>query len=250
MVYLGSKAQIANWLIPILNSIIQKYGITNYYEPFVGGANVIDKIKCEHRIGNDKNKPLIALLEVARDNFEAIPKDGNKEWFDRARAIYTGKSNEEMDDYLIGAIGWLAGYSGKGLVGSYANDSGTRHYYTERYNNLKAQAPNLQGIEFICADYQKLEIPDDSLIYCDPPYQGTTGYGYAWERAFDYDIYWNWVRDKSKSCYVVCSEEQFPEDFIVVAKQDKKRTVAQTKRQIKIEKLGVYKDGLLGNLKL
>ena len=29
-----------------------------------------------------------------------------------------------------------------------------------------------------------------------------------------------------KSCYVVCSEEQFPEDFIIVAKQDKKRTVA------------------------
>lgn len=250
MVYLGSKAQIADWLIPILNKIILDYNITEYFEPFVGGANVIDKIKCERRVGNDKNKPLIALLETARDNFDIIPKDGNKEWFDLARAIYTGKSTEKMDDYLIGAIGWLAGYSGKGLVGSYANDSGTRHYYTERYNNLKAQAPNLQGIEFICNDYQKLEIPDNSLIYCDPPYQGTTGYGYAWERSFDYDIYWDWIREKSKNCYVICSEEAFPSDFIIIAMQNKKRTVAQTNRQIKVEKLGVYNKGLLKNLKI
>lgn len=250
MVYLGSKAQIADWLIPILNKIILDYNITEYFEPFVGGANVIDKIKCERRVGNDKNKPLIALLETARDNFDIIPKDGNKEWFDLARSIYTGKSTEKMDDYLIGAIGWLAGYSGKGLVGSYANDSGTRHYYTERYNNLKAQAPNLQGIEFICNDYQKLEIPDNSLIYCDPPYQGTTGYGYAWERSFDYDTYWDWVREKSKNCYVICSEEAFPSDFIIIAMQNKKRTVAQTNRQIKVEKLGVYNKGLLKNLKI
>ena len=32
--------------------------------------------------------------------------------------------------------------------------------------------------------------------------------------------------------------------------QDKKRTVAQTKRQTKVEKLGVYNEGLLKNLKL
>lgn len=250
MVYLGSKAKIANWLIPILNQIILDYNITEYYEPFVGGANVIDKIKCEHRVGNDKNKPLIALLEVARDNFDMIPKNGNKEWFDRARAIYTGKSDEKMEDYLIGAIGWLGGYSGKGLSGSYNGDSGNRHFYIERYNNLKAQVPNIQDVEFLCDDYQKLEIPNGSLVYCDPPYQGTTGYGYAWERAFDYDIYWNWVREKSKTCYVICSEEVFPNDFTIVAKQDKKRTVALTKKQDKIEKLGVYNEGLLKNLKI
>ena len=30
----------------MLNQIILDYNITEYYEPFVGGANVIDKIKC------------------------------------------------------------------------------------------------------------------------------------------------------------------------------------------------------------
>ena len=57
-------------------------------------------------------------------------------------------------------------------------------------------------------------------------------------------------KEKSKTCYVICSEEVFPNDFTIVAKQDKKRTVALTKKQDKIEKLGVYKDGLLGNLKI
>ena len=35
-----------------------------------------------------------------------------------------------------------------------------------------------------------------------------------------------------------------------IAKQNKKRTVALTKKQDKIEKLGIYNEGLLKNLKI
>ncbi|WP_428221998.1 hypothetical protein [Gaoshiqia sediminis] len=38
------------------------------------------------------------------------------------------------------------------------------------------QAPNLKGIDFRCCNYWELDIPDNSVIYCDPPYKGTTGY--------------------------------------------------------------------------
>jgi site-specific DNA-adenine methylase len=52
------------------------------------GANVIDKIICETRIGSDKNSILIALLKKARDNFDEIPKTMTKEEFCHARDIY------------------------------------------------------------------------------------------------------------------------------------------------------------------
>ena len=37
-------------------------------------------------------------------------------------------------------------------------------------------APGLVGVKFIHSSYDSLEIPPQSLVYCDPPYIGTTGY--------------------------------------------------------------------------
>lgn len=42
--YMGSKSRMAKEIVPIIQSYIDSNTINNYYEPFVGGANVIDKI--------------------------------------------------------------------------------------------------------------------------------------------------------------------------------------------------------------
>ena len=44
MVFMGSKAKYADEIVPILQNIIDKNNIKLYIEPFVGGANIIDKI--------------------------------------------------------------------------------------------------------------------------------------------------------------------------------------------------------------
>ena len=44
MKYLGSKNRISKYISPILQQYINENRITTYYEPFVGGANIIDKI--------------------------------------------------------------------------------------------------------------------------------------------------------------------------------------------------------------
>ena len=56
MKYMGSKARIAKDICPIIQSFIDKSGAYIYVEGFVGGANVIDKITCDTRVGIDKNK--------------------------------------------------------------------------------------------------------------------------------------------------------------------------------------------------
>lgn len=60
---MGSKSRIAKHIVPILQECINDNALEVYVEPFVGGANVIDKIKCNTRKGYDKNKYLIALLQ-------------------------------------------------------------------------------------------------------------------------------------------------------------------------------------------
>ena len=44
MVYMGSKAKYAESIVPILQKVIDDNNIEIYIEPFVGGANIIDKI--------------------------------------------------------------------------------------------------------------------------------------------------------------------------------------------------------------
>ena len=43
MVYMGSKAKYAKYIIPILQRAIDENKVNTYIECFVGGANIIDK---------------------------------------------------------------------------------------------------------------------------------------------------------------------------------------------------------------
>ena len=63
MVYQGSKAKLRKYIVPILQKCIDDNNITTYIEPFCGGCNVIDHIKCDNRIASDNNPELIALLQ-------------------------------------------------------------------------------------------------------------------------------------------------------------------------------------------
>ena len=61
---MGSKSRISKQIVPIIQRYIQENNINIYYEPFVGGANVIDKIECNHKIGSD------AILEWLQSESE------------------------------------------------------------------------------------------------------------------------------------------------------------------------------------
>lgn len=65
MQYVGSKNKLSKELVPIIQSYI-KEDTKGYLEPFVGGANMIDKIKHHNKIGCDIHKELIALLQYAQ----------------------------------------------------------------------------------------------------------------------------------------------------------------------------------------
>ena len=53
--YMGSKSRIAKYIVPIIQKYIDEYNPAFYLEPFVGGANVIDKINHPNKFGSDKN---------------------------------------------------------------------------------------------------------------------------------------------------------------------------------------------------
>lgn len=245
MVYMGSKAKYVQYIVPILQKVINDRGVSLYIEPFVGGANVIDKIKCERRIGYDRSDTLIALLCQARDDFSKVLADGNRELWDKGKAyVKDGVMPEDMTLAEIGAMEFFASFSSRGFPGGYANNTASHNYFQERRKNLEKQSPNLKGILFYPGKYYELAHVSDAVIYCDPPYANTKQYGYASQEQMDYNRFWNWVREMSRDNYVFVSEQAAPEDFEIIWEMEAKRTNGKDNNFKAIERLFRYKDGL------
>lgn len=252
MVYMGSKNKYAPEIVPILQKIINDNKLDTYIEPFVGGANVIDKIQYKNKFGYDKNATLIALHKQAQEDFSIIPEHGSRDWWDEAKSIYRAaagdikKLNESsMPLWKIGAIAFFGSFSRGGFSRGMAKNQPGHDYYNEAYKNMQKQSarPLYHDITFAQAEYNEIKY-QGALIYNDPPYQNTKAYGYKFETGFDYDAYWNWVREQSKTNYVVCSEQTFPEDFIIIWERSVKRTNGKDNNFEAVEKLGIWKDGL------
>lgn len=252
MKYMGSKSRIAKYIVPIIQKYIDENNIKKYVEPFVGGANVIDKIQCNEKYGFDKNKYLIALLKRVQAR-EILYEEVPKELYDRARTAFNKGDTSEFEDWQVGNIGFLASYNGRWFDGGYAktvyektkNGLRLRNYYQEAKNNILAQAPNLSGIKFVNSDYREaIELPYDTemVIYCDAPYQGTKQYSNATE--FDYNEFWQTMRNWSKFNIVLISEQNAPTDFECIWEQEVSRSIKVSDKKKATEKLFKYKYGI------
>lgn len=88
------------------------------------------------------------------------------------------------------------------------------------------------GISIQNNSYENVEIPENSVIYCDIPYKGVDEY----KIKFDYDKFYDWCRDLKQTVYI--SEYQMPDDFIEIAKFPKICNFSSTNnRRQTIEKL-------------
>lgn len=206
MKYMGSKNRIAKYILPIILKD-RKEGQW-YVEPFVGGANLIDKVD-GNRLGADTNMYLIRAIESIRDNLTELPKD-NTEFTEE---MYKELRNSEEYKHK-GYAGFALSYSGKWLGGWCRDGAGKRDYVREAYRNAEKQSHNLQGLHLMTSDYQSLDIPDNSIIYCDPPYANTTKYK---DGDFNHELFFEWCREKAKQGHTVfISEYNAPDDFTCV----------------------------------
>lgn len=234
MVYMGSKRRIKKRLVPILQEYIDANGIETYIEPMVGGANIIDSIKCKDRIGYDSHPYLIALLShIAERGEPCIPEDVSREEY-----LVVRDNPEDFPDWYVGLVGFGASYSGKwmaGYAGPYKKTGKSR--VGEMMRNLKKQAPQLEGVQFDCRQYWDIDVPEGSLVYLDPPYRGTTPY--EGTELLDYEKMYDWLRSISQKCKVFVSEYQMPPDFKVVAEfpQLTQLCADKTKQFVAVEKV-------------
>ena len=104
---MGSKNRIAKHILPI---ILKDRKENQYYvEPFVGGANMIDKVD-GNRIGADNNEYLIAMWQGLQEN-KSRPYLIEKELYSKARDFFNKSDYSIFDKFMIGWIGWMGSYN-------------------------------------------------------------------------------------------------------------------------------------------
>lgn len=213
MVYVGSKARLARFIAPIIQKIIDDNKIKTYIEPFVGGANLIDKIFCERRFGYDLHDGLIGIYNAVKSGW-LPPSTITEQDYINAKM---GQTPEPLRSYIGFNGSYVSKYWGGFARGFKADGITPRDIYNERTRNFIEQIPKLQDIEFRVTDYKTLQ-GDSNLFYCDPPYKGTTEYSV---KGFNHAEFWDWVRETSHNNIVLVSEFNAPEDFEAVWEKER-----------------------------
>lgn len=218
MKYMGSKNRIAKHLLPIMLAECEKHNINKWVEPFVGGANMIDKVPDTfERIGYDLNPHTIAALIGIRDHIAEFPEFVSEEFY---------KSIKKTEAHPINSwIRFECSFGAK-LDNGYARNAKGANYAKMGLNLAIKQSPKIQNVKFICDSYENLNFTN-ALIYCDPPYQGTSGYKTG---AFDHDKFFDWCREQAKNNIVFVSEYNAPDDFECVWQGEIKTNFASQRK--------------------
>lgn len=241
MKYLGSKNRIAKDLKPVIESYIDA-NTTQYIEPFVGGANMIDKIDFDRKVGSDINRYLIALLKYVQCPANSLPKTISEDEYNAVKG-----DCDAYDDWYVGLVGFGATFSAKffgGYARGFKNDGITpRNHSNESIRNLEKQRTKLAGIDFEHKSF--LDYGDEikgAVIYCDPPYRNTTNYKTG---AFDYNAFYDWCVRMSEHNTVLISEYNMPSDRFEVVWEKEHSVNLDAKRDAKstrIERLFIAKE--------
>lgn len=217
MKYMGSKARFVKEILPII--LKDRKDGQWYVEPFAGGMNTI----CEvggNRIANDIHTNLIKMWRELVSGW--IPQKIDRDEYNEVRS-----NQNKYPEHFVGWVGFNCSYSGKwfgGFAGETKTKIGTiRDYQSEAIKNILKQVKKMVGVLFQNNSYDKIELPPNSIIYCDPPYEGTTKYA----NNFAHKQFWDWVRSISNNGHTVfVSEYNAPDDFECVWQKQAKSSLS------------------------
>ena len=248
MRYQGGKTKQWKHIVPIIEFYLRKncnkFGRCEYVEPFIGGGNIFTRVNWPVKVCNDIDNDMVNLWEYLINGGEIPSAESlTQELYNELR--YQDKVGVRTNEsWLYGLVSHICSYGGK-KWGGYAhfNQRKGEDHILEAISSLKKQIDTniSSNVVFKCEDYRNLDIKDGSVVYCDPPYEGTTDY----KTSFDHQAFWEWCRSLSKrGCIVLISEYNAPKDFICIWRGRKPDGMGTTKtgkkQKVKTEKLFLY----------
>jgi DNA adenine methylase len=231
MKYLGGKSRTANQIAAYLNTIRQPG--QPYWEPFVGAGWVLERINGQPIYASDANPALIEMWRALQNGWTPPEKV--------TRSEYKLAANGETTLHEAAFIGFGCSFGGKwfgGFAMDYNKDTHYRDYVRAARESVIKKAHSFSDVHFFTSDFMFGFSPAyGCLIYCDPPYQGVSGYDAV--GAFDFEAFWVRVRSlEAHGHTVVVSEYAAPDDFSCVLEMPTKTNMnTRNGKDTRIEKL-------------
>jgi len=198
--YQGSKNRHYKELL----SLISKDRTTGQYyvEPFCGSCSVICNVEAPC-IANDNHYYLICMWKALQGGW-VPPRHITEEQYNKIKKDANESPKAYSLPYLVGYVGFNS-YGGKWFGGYPRDKTGKRDYWDEYYRNIMKQVPKIKNIQFYNVDYKELQIPENSIIYCDPPYLFCQSIIYG-AQAFSLDRLWESIKKaKNKGVQIILS---------------------------------------------
>ena len=235
MQYFGGKQGISKPLSQFLNSQL-KDG-QPFVDLFCGSCNVITKIDDNReRYANDKQKYLIAMWNELQKGWQP-PTSLSEEEYKYIR------ENKDEKPYLTGFVGFGCSFAGRWFCGYARNKTGT-NYCRRANNSCKKKNELLNGVLFSNFNYDEVDIPFGSLVYCDIPYKNTTQYCSSEVGKFNHDEFYKWVKENSSKYEIYISEYEhnLPDGFEIVWRYESSKSIRNKndKREKTVEILMRY----------
>ncbi len=196
----GGKGRILKPLLEVLQPLCE--GATAYYEPFLGGCNVLPFIHHHDKIGNDIEPAAIAFYKYVQQGGAPLAYSPTKARYDLAKFSIQNNTELFMPLWEAFYIDRVSSYVGKYLGG-----------WVEEKHQVKRRTElfdiNLSNTTLYCGSYDSIEYKAGSLIYCDPPYVNTLGYA----SKFDHEGFYLWAHKQAEQSMVIISESWMPEEL-------------------------------------
>lgn len=226
MRYLGGKSKTGREIAGYLNRLLETG--RPYWEPFCGACWVTQYVVAERRYASDVVGMLIAMWQALQDGWLPPRRVSENE--------YAMARHGHYPPHLTAFILYGCSFGGKAGAG-YARGE-NRNWALEARASIREKMRRLGDVTFFAADFLTTEPPEpDCVIYCDPPYAGTTSYKAA--GMFDTAAFWQRCRDLEAAGHtVVVSEYSAPSDFSCVHEMVTKTDLHTTNgKDTRIERL-------------
>lgn len=201
MQYMGGKAKIAKRLV----QAIMDDGAPNdqWFEPFMGGGNVLEHAAPRFKlsIGMDAHPDLMMMWQAAAMGCTFPPFV--------SRELYESHRHERVSP-LRGFMGFGASFGGK-WYGGYGVSPRDGEVCRASFRSVTRQGVAFQKNEVILLRHLVGDVSPDpgAVVYCDPPYSGTTGYSTgSFNHPKLFETLKRWAAD---GCHVYLSEYTIPE---------------------------------------
>lgn len=236
MQYMGGKAKIARRIVAAILEDTDQRDV--WYEPFVGGGNVMEHAtphfaRCA---GTDIHPDLIMMWQHVASGGQ-VPEFISREEYEALR--------HAEPSWLRGYAGFGASYGGK-WFGGYSDG---RPYQDERRHLSRVGASfrcvsrqgtlfARYGVKFSCGPFGRFVPPPGAVVYCDPPYAGTTAYSST--GSLNYRHFYQTLTEWSKNRFVYVSEYSIPKNVSAEVVWEFRKPVALERddnRRIAVERL-------------